>query len=267
MRIAKFASCVLLAAVFACGVNAQSSPQPTLSSRDANKGDAHDRPLGGIVMKLPAPAAGGPTSAPTPLPPDFNPIPPSEGEDVPPSENAETPPPEEEQTYYGEPVSGNLGFLLDRSGSINAAKTAIMRAETTELIQDLTQDQCFDIAAFNGSIPGYVKFLWGSLLPATSGNKSSAIEWVNGPALNATGQTPMYDALQKTMQTFTAELDVFILVTDGACLRQAQILAELPTWWEKFSDASFIGIYVGPGCPTFVQQMVAVLGGTYVNGG
>jgi len=248
------------------GLWAQSTPAPEISSNDAAREDAHDRPIGGVRMKLPAPGGnGGETEGPPP--PVVDPTPPSEGEDIPPSEGS-TPPPEEPPTYYGEPVAGNVGFLLDRSGSINATKSATLKAETQALIEQLTDETNFDIAAFNSTFPasvGNVQFMWGSMLPATEGNRAQAISWLHGPAMNSSGWTPLYDSLKRALEIYPPELDVFFIVTDGACLKQAQILAELPQWWRKFEDAQFIGVYVPPGCPPFVQQMVAVVDGTYVH--
>jgi hypothetical protein len=106
--------------------------------------------------------------------------------------------------------------------------------------------------------------MWGTLLPATDGNKAAATSWINGPAMNSSGWTPLYESLRRSMEVYPAELNVFFLVTDGACLKQAMILSELPTWFQKFEDCRFVGVYVPPGCPQFVQQMVAVVDGTYV---
>lgn len=244
---------------------AQSAEQPKISSKDTHRNDGHDRPVGNVSLRFPSPSGGnGQTESTTPVP---NPVPPSEGEDIPPSEQIEAPPPEEAPTYYGEPVVGNVGFLLDRSGSINATKSAALKAETQKVIEDLTMDQNFDIAAFNSTFPattGNVQFMWGSMLPATDGNKAAAISWLYGPAMNSSGWTPLYESLRRAMEVYPAELNVFFLVTDGACLKQAMILAELPVWWQKFPEGRFVGVYVPPGCPPFVQQMVAVVDGTYI---
>ena len=251
--------------VTAAGLMAQSGSSPIITSKDANRNDGHDRPIGNVVIKLPVPAGGGGKTEGAPPPAD--PVPPSENEDIPPSEQVDEPPDEEAPTYYGEPVSGNVGFLLDRSGSINATKSAALKAETQKVIDELTLEQHFDIAAFNSTFPastGNVQFMFGAMLPATPGNKAAATSWIHGPAMNSSGWTPLYESLRRTMEVFPPELNVFFLVTDGACLKQAQILAELPVWWEKFPECRFIGVYVPPGCPPFVQQMVAVVDGTYI---
>ena len=111
------ASVACLAFVFCAGSLAAQSTA-TLSSKDSAKTDAHDRPIGGVNIKLPPPTTA-PTNPPEPPPPPPAPppAPPSEGEDVPPTETPpDPPPPEDPPTYYGEPVSGKFAFLLDASG-------------------------------------------------------------------------------------------------------------------------------------------------------
>jgi hypothetical protein len=263
-----------LAFVFCAGtLGAQATGSSTLSSKDANKTDAHDRPIGGVNIKLPPPAASTtpPSEPPPPPPPPPPPAPPSEGEDLPPMETPpDPPPPEDPPTYYGEPVQGKFVFVLDASGSMYGSRIATLRAETTGTIADLTEDDEFDCAAYGGQFPSaqnYTVFLWGTLLPATEGNKGSATSWVNGSSTNPGGMTPSYACLQKCCQVYPSDLDKFFFITDGypnITGSSSQILADFPGWWSKFEDCELIAVCIGGGGASFMQQLAALAGGTYV---
>lgn len=263
---------IATAAVFAlfisCGsLFAQATSE--ITSPDANKPNTHDRSAGHAIIKVPAPATP-PTTPPEPAPPPppQNPTPPSEGEDIPPSETPpDPPPPEDPPTYYGEPVQGKFAFILDASGSMYGSKMASLRSETTGVIQDLTEDDELDCMAYGGqfSSTGYVKYMWGALLPATDGNKNSAISWVNGPTMNPGGGTPSYAALQSACQTYPVDLDKFFFITDGYPNEPAAtILAAFPGWWAKFEDCELICVCIAGGGASFMQQLAALAGGTYI---
>ena len=267
------ASMAALAFVVCAGsLNAQTTAE--LDSPDKSKTDAHDRPIGGVTLKLPAPATPPTTPPePSPAPPTQNPTPPSEGEDIPPSETPPAPPPPEDPpTYYGEPVSGKFAFLLDASGSMYGSRVASMRAETTSVIGDLTENDEFDCCAYDSATPAsmhYTKFMWGALLPATDGNKSSAISWVNGPATNPGGGTPTYACLKRSCEIYPADLTKMFLLTDGSpnvSGSSSQILADFPTWWNKFEDTTLVCICIGGygAAQQFMQQLAALAGGVYI---
>jgi uncharacterized protein YegL len=273
-----FASIACLTFAFCAGSLAAQQPgQAGVSSKDANKKEAHDRPIGGITIKLPAPTsppAGPPTEPPPPPPAPPPPAPPSEGEDVPPMEvPPDPPPPEDPPTYYGEPVQGKFAFLLDASGSMHGSRVASVRAETTGVIDALTEDDEFDCVAYGGQFPStqdYSKFMWGSLLPATETNKASAIIWVNGPSTNPGGMTPTYACLKKSCQVYPEDLTKMFLLTDGApniTGSASQILADFPGWWTKFQETELICICIGgsSSAQQFMQQLAAQAGGTYIS--
>jgi hypothetical protein len=269
--IATFAAFAFV--VCAGSVAAQTSGSSTLTSKDANKTDAHDRPIGGVTIKLPTPAGGNPnpTEPPPPPPAPNPPTPPSEGEDVPPIETPpDPPPPEDPPTYFGEPLQGKFFFLLDASGSMMGSNIAVLRAETTSTIGDLTEDDEFDMAAYGdqfGSAQHYSTYMWGTLLPGTDGNKSAAISWVNGSATNPGGGTPSYPALQHAIPQCPGDLNKFIFMTDGfpnTGGSASQILADFPSWWSHFSDCELLAVCVGGGGASFMQDLAALAGGTYV---
>lgn len=259
--------------VIAAGAGVASA-QSTLSSPDSNKTDAHDRPIGKVNIQLP-PSAGstnpGELPPQPPLPPP--PVTPPEDEDIPPTETfPEPPPPENPPTYYGEPVAGKFAFLLDASGSMYGSRIASVRAETTSVIGQLTEDYEFDCVAYGSQFSAaqsYSKFMWGSLLPATDTNKSSAITWINGPSTNPGGGTPTYACLNRSCQVYPADLDKMFLLTDGSpnvSGSASQILADFPGWWTKFTDTEFVAICIGGygSAQTFMQQLAALAGGTYI---
>lgn len=266
------ASMACFAFVICAGsVAAQTTGSATLSSKDANKTDAHDRPIGGVTIKLPTPTTNPPApSEPPPPPPAPNPpTPPSEGEDVPPVETPpDPPPPEDPPTYYGEPVAGKFAFLLDASGSMSGSAVASMRAETGGVVTALTEDDEFDCVSFGGQFSasnGYCVFMWEALLPATEGNKSSAISWINGSATNPGGGTPSFEALQRAIPVYPSDLDKFFFLTDGYPNSGAgPILSAFPGWWSHYSDCELVCVCIGGGGASFMQDLAALAGGTYI---
>ncbi|MDC1143066.1 hypothetical protein OAU50_08240 [Planctomycetota bacterium] len=245
-----------------------------LESADATKADAHDRPVGKLTMTLPTPTTGNPSPEPPPPPPPASvPLPPSEGGELPPSEAPPAPPPPEDPpTYYGEPVSGTFAFLLDVSGSMGGSRIATVRAETVDTISQLTDDDEFDCVAYGSQFSqanDYSTFLWGALQPATSGNIASATAWVNGPVCNPGGGTPTYACLKASCILYPADLTKMFLLTDGSPNTSgsaSQILADFPMWWVKFPETDLICICIGgaSSAQTFMQQLAALAGGTYI---
>jgi hypothetical protein len=274
------ATLACLAVALMAGALYAQAPQPTITSNDASKTDAHDRPIGHVKIRLPAPAGGtGDTPAPPPEPPV---TPPAENEDIPPSETPpDGPPAEEPPTYFGEPVKGKFAYLLDASGTMGGSQIATVRAESTATITALTEDDEFDCVAYGdqfGIQMNYSNFLWGALMPATGGNKGSAIAWVNGPATNPGGGTPTYACLKKSCETYPADLTKMFLLTDGSPNTSgsaAQILADFPIWWEKFEGGAgdegegttLVCICIGGSGPAmqFMQSLAALAGGVYIS--
>jgi Mg-chelatase subunit ChlD len=160
--------------------------------------------------------------------------------------------------------------VLDASGSMSGSKVAALRTETTSVINALTVDDELDCVAFGtqfGAQDNYSKFLWEGLLPATEGNRSAAASWVNGPALNPGGGTPTYACLKKSCQVYPSDLTKMFLVTDGypnTSGSASQILADFPQWWLKFEETELVCVCIGGGGASFMQQLAALAGGTYV---
>jgi hypothetical protein len=274
----KLVATLAVVAMFGVGgaLMAQGTQQePELDSPDAGKSETHDRSSGWARLRLPAPA-GTPESPgePPSVPPEHNPTPPSEGEDIPPSEAPpDPPPPEDPPTYYGEPVTGKFAFSLDASGSMHGGRIATVRAETIAVIMELTEDDEFDMSAYGSQFPEsqhYSAFMWGYLLPATEGNKSSAVQWVNGPQTNPGGGTPTYANLRRVCQIYPPDLTKMFVLTDGGpnvSGSAAQILADFPGWYSKFEDCHLVAICIGGSgaAQQFMLQLAALAGGTYVS--
>ncbi len=274
MKIFLSALAVFGMVMFSATLSAQSTPAPKadISTPDSSQPKTHDRSTGGILLRVPAPAAAPDTPPePSPPPPATHPTPPSEGEDIPPSETPpDGPPAEEPPTFYGEPVSGKFAFVLDASGSMMGSKMAVLRQETTNVIAALTDADELDCVAFGSQFnpqQHYSVFLWEALLPATEGNRSAATNWVNGPTMNPGGGTPTYACLKRACQVYPGDLTKMFLVTDGypnTTGGTSQILADFPQWWSKFEETELVCICIGGGGASFMQALAALANGTYV---
>ena len=253
-------------------VGSSGGDDPVVSSADANKTDSHDRPIGWLKIKLPAKGGtGGPIEPPPPPPPIDPPPPPPVDEDIPPDEvPPDPPPPAEPPDFFGEPVQGKVVFLLDASGSMYGSRMATLRAEAIGMIAQLTEEDEFDCVAYGGQFSAsqdYCKFMWGAPLPATDANKAVGTSWVSGPSLNPGGATPTYACLHKSCHVYPIDLDKMFLVTDGhpnITGSAAQIIADFPGWWSRFAGAELVCICIGGGGASFMQQLAAIAGGTYV---
>lgn len=122
----------------------------------------------------------------------------------------------------------------------------------------------FDIAVFNSSTSGYVKWMWGAALPATSGNIASAVAWVNGPNFAPAGSpdNACYAALQAAYGTTGVDQAfLFTWTTPGDA---NNILADFPTWAANDPNRQLIVIAKNSANGAFAQQLAALAGGTYV---
>jgi hypothetical protein len=242
--------------------------QATLESADASMVDAHDRPVGKLTMTLPSS-----DSAPPPAPPGPGvcSIPKPIGHERPPIEVPPNTEPDE-KIYIGEQFGGKVVFLLDASGSMYGSRIATVRSETTSAINAMEATDEFDCVAYGSQFPqsqDYSSYMWGSLRPGTSGNKASAVAWVNGPTTNPGGGTPTYSCLKSACTRYPADLNQMFLLTDGSPNTSGtatQILADFPMWWTKFPETDLICICMGGSgaAQTFMQQLAAIAGGSYI---
>ncbi|MCC6575105.1 MAG: VWA domain-containing protein [Planctomycetes bacterium] len=212
-----------------------------LSSRDANKKTAMDRPVFGITVKMPSTGTTNNGSNGNGTPVGNGDLPPAE---VPPTgPEGEDPP-----TFYGEPVQGKFCFILDASGSMAGARIASLRTEATNTIGALTDTDEFDCMAYGTQFADSTMELWGGLQRADDGNKTAATNFINGPACNPGAGTPTHRALEKACGMYS-ELDKMFLLTDGApnaTGSASQILAHFPAWWGHYpQETVLVAICIG----------------------
>jgi hypothetical protein len=143
------------------------------------------------------------------------------------------------------------------------------------VISELTEEDEFDVSSYGSQFPEsqhFSSFMWGFLLPATEGNKASAITWVNGPQTNPGGMTPTYPNLKRMCQIYPPDLTKMFVLTDGSPnwpsgFGAQQILADFPGWYSKFEDCHLVAICIGGvgAAQQFMQQLAALAGGTYIS--
>jgi hypothetical protein len=152
---------------------------------------------------------------------------------------------------------------------MGGTKHGQMKSEVTQAIEALPPHYRLDVGAFGDQFgaPERTSRLWGTLLPATPVNRADAISWVNGPATNPGGGTPMYLALESTCALYSPGLKTLALVTDGYANTGGganQILTDIPQWWSAFDNCQLNAVCIGAGGATFVQSLVALVGGSYI---
>ncbi len=99
-------------------------------------------------------------------------------------------------TFYGSEYEGDGFFwLLDKSGSMLwGGRIQILKQEMTEAINALTSRAQFSMVAYSSNTVAWNQFP----VPANSGNKASALAWVQG--LSASGPTCMLPAGLKVIE-------------------------------------------------------------------
>ena len=151
------------------------------------------------------------------------------------------------------------------------SRIASVRQETANVISMLTKKDEFDACAYGDQhgYPTYTKFMWGALLPGTDGNKTAAINWVNGPSTNPGGGTPTLPCLRAACAIYPTNLDKMFLLTDGSPNTggsASQILSEFPSLWSRFDDCTLVCVCIGGvgAAQSFMQSLAAQAGGTYI---
>jgi hypothetical protein len=178
-----------------------------------------------------------------------------------------TPPPPQPVpgSFYGVPASGNLVFLIEVTSTMTGIPIADLRAELVNCISGLTQYDTFDVIAYNDSMAGGYARMWGTQLPATTANKSSAISWVNSGVTNPTGgadQLP-YVALRDSFQY--PYVDMHFYYTHTRPTNVSQILADYPGW-ASTTQQGFTQVVVAKttDAQSWGQWIVALSGGILV---
>lgn len=104
---------------------------------------------------------------------------------------------------YGEKVV----FVLDRSGSMEGIKLALLKSEFFNSLERLNEKVLFNVIFFGYRV--YERDAEG-LRPATSANKEEMLQWVR--AVRANESTVVAPAIERAL---AAEPDVIFFLTDG----------------------------------------------------
>ncbi|MEL6896408.1 MAG: VIT and VWA domain-containing protein, partial [Planctomycetota bacterium] len=138
-----------------------------------------------------------------------------------------------------------IAFVLDRSGSMGGWKMREAILGTKRLIETLHQHDHFQLLAFDNSLESppnrrFKNIETDGWIPASSGNKSAAIAWLNG--IGARGGTEMEMALNAALQCFAnrssrshpqpshpskRDANAIVLITDGHVTGEDAVLQTL----------------------------------------
>lgn len=293
-QVFMMAACALCIGAFANEAMAQAAPGGTVNPelrRSKDVGET-DKPARAPRIVLPADP-----SAPAAPPPGGGPgTPPVEDDpNAPPVEPPVPDPPVEEEdppTFFGEPVSGNFVWCLDRSGSMGIAdsgsgpiedwngnvvsnpnRITVVKSECIKVLGLLKEEDEFAITSF-GDNPEWTWF--NARVPATDGNKQSAINFVRN--MQAYGWTPAYTALMKACTMYGTDLDKLYFLCDGSPNYDSgapggyggpsTILSAFPGWFSglKAQGCELVCVCIGSdyGAAQFMQDLANQNGGTYI---
>jgi len=129
----------------------------------------------------------------------------------------------------GEPMSREIVFVIDTSGSMDGVSIRQARASLSEALRHLRPQDRFNIIEFNSSY----RALYRNPVPASRHHVQRAQEFVR--LLNASGGTEMMSALRAALARPAeaefpgggAALRQVIFITDGAVGNEAQLFEEI----------------------------------------
>ncbi|MGB8216087.1 MAG: VIT domain-containing protein [Candidatus Methanoperedens sp.] len=110
------------------------------------------------------------------------------------------------------PLSKDIIFVVDKSGSMSGEKIAEVKNVFTSIISDLPPDDYFNIIFFDASVRDFSP----TLMEANTQNKADAANFVN--SLNAEGGTNINQALLDALAMFgkSSRVPIIVFLTDGA---------------------------------------------------
>ncbi|MCZ7384130.1 MAG: VIT domain-containing protein [Candidatus Methanoperedens sp.] len=110
------------------------------------------------------------------------------------------------------PLSKDIIFVVDKSGSMSGEKITEVKNVFTSIISDLPPDDYFNIIFFDASVRAFSP----ALLEANTKNKADAANFVNG--LNADSGTNINQALLDALAMFgnSSRVPIIVFLTDGA---------------------------------------------------
>lgn len=167
--------------------------------------------------------------------------------------------------FWTVPATGRLLFVVEASGPMAGAGIATLRAELTNTVSELLPTDAFDIVVFSDWRSGYFESLWGTPQAATTANISTAVSWINGPALNPGGMSDSatYAALEESFVTYT-NIDRAFLAAYSTPTNAAQILNDYPAWLATDPTRTQVVVSMHSASATWGQQLAALAGGIYV---
>ncbi|MCS6978112.1 MAG: VIT domain-containing protein, partial [Gemmatales bacterium] len=123
----------------------------------------------------------------------------------------------------------DLVFLLDRSGSMAGWKIVAARRALAAIIDTLSEEDRFNILAFDNTVEVPPGFKLQGLQTATNANRSRSMEWLS--TIQARGGTEIYQALNVALTFLTSypapREQVLVVITDGQVGDESRILAML----------------------------------------
>lgn len=178
---------------------------------------------------------------------------------------APTPPPSAPPIYFSQTVGGRALFICDVSSATAGQPLVNLQSELSAALAAMTASDEFDIVVFNSAISGYVSRMWGSLLPATSGNVAAANAWITGPNFTPAGSpdNACYAALQDSFTTYSS-IDSAFLFTWSTPGDASNILADYPNWAASDPNRNLTVVAKNSANSAFGQQLAALAGGTFV---
>ncbi|MCZ7399407.1 MAG: VIT domain-containing protein [Candidatus Methanoperedens sp.] len=110
------------------------------------------------------------------------------------------------------PLSKDIIFVVDKSGSMGGEKIAEVKNVFTSIISDLPPDDYFNIIFFDASVRAFSP----TLMEANTKNKADAANFVN--SLNADSGTNINQALLDALAMFSnsSRVPIIVFLTDGA---------------------------------------------------
>jgi hypothetical protein len=137
--------------------------------------------------------------------------------------------------------SGNeqVRYIFSAGETATGSTVAQMRAYVTSRVQAMPEEDTLDAAVYGGQISasqGHVRMMWGSYLPATSGNKHSATTWLNGANTNPgdVGGGIAYTGWQRAFQTSLPGTRMVFIINDIGTSGN-DILQDLPVWRSMYA--------------------------------
>lgn len=281
------------------GTSKSEEPLDPLLFRSANS-DGADAPTGRGILRMPSSDGSG------------NNAPPTEGSE-PPVEPSE---PEieggvDDPPFFDEPIEGKAVFIIDMSlsmkvtdvgggedydGNVVGSLTRLMlvKTELINFLKTIDDNFWFDIVWLAGTsegqggsagdhFGGYSQSpntdVWqGELVQCTDDIRQAAIEEVKNKG--TWPLTPTWKALWRGCQEYPDDLDIMVLLTDGAPIpagagewgssnHMQAILNDFPGWFapKKAGGCKLIGIHVGQNASagSFMQDFCAQNDGKYIH--